>query len=187
MTVLVLLATIGLHSFAGGQLRPQQAPTRAVVTAQALTPTIITQPLSKPLARASLQSFSEWKTQKVQEVQARIELLKSQRDVKKTVLMQKLTVGKTEAQLSRELGLNQIENQLKADVYSLEMARDLTVSDYFAAYLTKQDHKKEVFKEVAGKMTAEEVADLMDAYANSMFSTQGAQGPAQGLENPLVK
>jgi hypothetical protein len=51
------------------------------------------------------------------------------------------------------------------------MAKDLSVTDYFVGYLTKLQDKKAAFNEVAGKLTAEEVAELMAAYANSVFGT----------------
>jgi hypothetical protein len=131
----------------------------------------------------SVQSYKEWKAQKIHEVQNRVDWLQQRLDLKKIELAQKKVPHKTEAQLSQELGIEVTENQLKSDVYVLEMARDLTVSDYFAAYLTKQGHKKEAFKEVAGKMSPDEVAELMNAYANSMFSGTNENSELVGNEN----
>jgi hypothetical protein len=130
-------------------------------------------PVAVAPIRSSIQSYKEWKTLKIQEVQNRVEWLKQRLNLKKMELSQKRSASKTEAQLSQELGIAAAESQLKSSAYTLEMTQDLTVSDYFAAYLTKQTHKKEAFKEVAGKMTPDEVAELMNVYANSMFSGSG--------------
>ena len=57
------------------------------------------------------------------------------------------------------------------------MAKDLSVTDYFVGYLTKMQDKKAAFNEVAGKLTAEEVAELMSAYANSVFGAHNPEMP----------
>ncbi|HEY1079089.1 MAG TPA: hypothetical protein VGE46_03295, partial [Bdellovibrio sp.] len=62
--------------------------------------------------------------------------------------------------------------------YALELAKDLSVTDYFVGYLTKIQDKKSAFNEVAGKLSAEEVAELMTAYANSVFGAQAGDLPA---------
>jgi hypothetical protein len=67
-----------------------------------------------------------------------------------------------------------LEEQLEQDQATLEMAKDLSVTDYFVGYLTKLQDKKAAFNEVAGKLTAEEVAELMAAYANSVFGTHSS-------------
>ena len=130
----------------------------------------------------SLQSYKEWKTQKIQQLQTHANWLKASLEYRKNQISQKKSLTKTEAQLSQEMGLIQLQSQFKDDMLSLEMANELTVSDYFAAYLTKQKNKKEAFKQVAGKMSPEEVADLMSAYANSAFLSQGISAPAQGSD-----
>jgi hypothetical protein len=45
-------------------------------------------------------------------------------------------------------------------------------------YLTKIHDKKSAFKEVAGKLSPEEVAELMNAYANSVFGAHSSDLPA---------
>jgi hypothetical protein len=44
--------------------------------------------------------------------------------------------------------------------------------------LTKVPDKKAAFKEVAGKLSPEEVAELMNAYANSVFGAAASDLPA---------
>lgn len=67
-----------------------------------------------------------------------------------------------------------------------EMANDLTVADYFAGYITKQKDRSQAIKDVAPRLNADEVADLMTIYANSVFGTQSPQLP-QAAENQVRK
>ncbi|MBL7669116.1 MAG: hypothetical protein JNM39_01405 [Bdellovibrionaceae bacterium] len=113
---------------------------------------------SNPTAK----SFKEWKDQKIQEIQTRIDLLQARID----------------SQLPTDTNLGQLKTQLKNDSYSLEMAKELTVSDYFVAYLAKLENRRETYKEIAARMSADEIADLMSAYVNSIFSAQTLSTPA---------
>ncbi len=61
-----------------------------------------------------------------------------------------------------------------------EMAKDLTVADYFAGYLTKQKNQVQAIKEVSGRLSADEVAELMTIYANSVFGTHSPSTPLYG-------
>ncbi len=60
------------------------------------------------------------------------------------------------------------------------MAKDLTVADYFAGYLTKQKNQAQAIKEVSGRLSADEVAELMTIYANSVFGTHAPSTPLYG-------
>lgn len=71
-----------------------------------------------------------------------------------------------------------LEIQVRNEQNALETARELTVSDYFAGYLIGLRDKNTAFKEVAGRLSPEEVAELMAAYANSVFGTQTGTLPA---------
>ena len=101
-----------------------------------------------------VKSFREWRDLKIRLIQAKIDLLQSQPGT---------------------------GTQLRKESYSLDMAKELTMTDYFAAYLNKLSNKAEAFRIIAEKMSPEEVADLMNAYASSMFTSHGSQGPSQGL------
>lgn len=133
-------------------------------------------------SNAAFKSYREWKSEKVQEAQTRIDGLKVKLSDKKDPNMAKSTG--TEA---TDVETAKIETQIRREEVSLETAKELTVSDYFAGYLTKLSDKKSAFKEVAGRLTAEEVAELMSAYADSVFGTQSsslspnAQGSADNL------
>lgn len=132
-----------------------------------------------------VQSFGEWKEQKIHEVQLEVEALQAKVEANKVDTLSTKGGEKVKSTSALDLNLVQLKNQLINKTYSLEMAKELTVADYFAAYLTKLDNKKESFKEIAAKMTAEEVADLMSAYANAMFSSQGSSAAPQGLNAPF--
>lgn len=123
-------------------------------------------PVAHPIpSNPTTKSFKEWKDQKIHEIQTRIDLVQARID----------------SQLPTDTNLGQLQTQLKNDIYSLEMARELTVSDYFVAYLAKLENKRETYKEIAAKMSPDEVADLMSAYVNSIFSAQGpSTSPPQG-------
>ncbi len=65
-----------------------------------------------------------------------------------------------------------------------DMAKDLTMADYFAGYLTKQADRAEAIKQVSSRLSAGEVAELMTIYANSVFGTQPPQLPIQADNSP---
>ena len=58
-----------------------------------------------------------------------------------------------------------------------DMAKDLTVADYFAGYLTKQRDQSLAIKEVSGRLSPDEVAELMTIYANSVFGSHSSAVP----------
>jgi hypothetical protein len=121
----------------------------------------------------TVKSYREWKNQKVQEAQGRLTTYKTRLDRKKDPNLNK--IAGTEA---RDLESLRLENQVRSEQNALETAKELTVSDYFAGYLIRLRDKNGAFKEVAGRLTAEEVAELMAAYANSVFGTQTGNLPA---------
>lgn len=85
--------------------------------------------------------------------------------------------NKTEATSGIDTSLNKLEAQLRLDLMSLELAKDLTVTDYFVGYVSKIKDKKNHMSEIAAKMSTDEVAELMNAYAQSVFGSTGAESP----------
>src|SRR5690348_14351441 len=71
--------------------------------------------------------------------------------------------------------------QGKADI-----AKDLTMADYFAGYLTRQNNQAEAIKQVSSRLSAGEVAELMTIYANSVFGSQASGLPAQADNSPKL-
>lgn len=143
--------------------------------------------LSAATETPKAKSFREWKSEKVQDAL-----------VKVTATKTKIQIAKSkDPNLSRKKGLEaasgsnleNLEEQLEQDQATLDMAKDLSVTDYFVGYLTKLQDKKTAFNEVAGKLTAEEVAELMSAYANSVFGTHSSDlaPSASDLSSDRVK
>jgi hypothetical protein len=135
-----------------------------------------------------VKSYREWKSEKVQEAIGRVIVTKTQIQVAKSkdpnLVRRK---GGTESKSGIDMG--GLEEQLQEDQSSLDMAKDLSVTDYFVGYLTKVQDKKAAFNEVAGKLTADEVAELMSAYANSVFGSHTPEIPpsATNLSSDRVR
>ncbi|HEY8271188.1 MAG TPA: hypothetical protein VIG33_09900 [Pseudobdellovibrionaceae bacterium] len=148
--------------------------TRGSVRSQALlgASAVVAIPPESP----KVKSFREWKSEKVQNALARVTAAKTKIQVVKS---KDPNLDRNKANIEANSGANTetLETQLQQDQSTLEMAKDLSVTDYFAGYLTKLQDKKSAFNEVAGKLTAEEVAELMAAYANSVFGTHSPDLP----------
>lgn len=130
--------------------------------------------LGAPAAESTkTKSFREWKSEKVQDALGKVTITKTKIQVAKS---KDPNLNRRKGTLEASSGANaeNLEEQLEQDQATLEMARDLSVTDYFVGYLTKLQDKKAAFNEVAGKLTAEEVAELMAAYANSVFGTHSS-------------
>ncbi|WP_415063510.1 hypothetical protein [Bdellovibrio sp.] len=135
-------------------------------------------------AGAEVKSYREWKTEKVQVAQNKISSIKAQIDVKRSLRLMAQGMdpnlaqrNSLEAVSSGDMSVEKLERQLRQDTYELEVAKDLSVTDYFVGYLTKVQDKKSAFNEVAGKLSPEEVAELMTAYANSVFGAHASDLP----------
>jgi hypothetical protein len=119
----------------------------------------------------SVKGFKEWKNEKVQSAIKKVTITKAQIEYKK---LNKQIFKKTEAGLGKDIDIEKLESQLKSDLFALDAAQQLGVQDYFAIYLTKLENKNEAFKEAAQKMNSDEVAELINAFADSMVGSQGA-------------
>ena len=127
---------------------------------------------------SSYKSFRQWKNEKVQDAANRLSLSRAVLESRKVAQNSiQPAVVKTEAVASRDIQLNQLENQMRLDLMAMDMAKDLTVTDYFVGYVNKIQEKKEFINEIAAKMSTEEVAELMTAYAQSIFGAQMAETP----------
>lgn len=135
--------------------------------------------------QAQVKSYREWKAEKVTEAQGKVTVVRAQIDSRRSHRIgaqgvdPNLARSKSgiEATASQNISIDRLERILREEQYDLEVAKDLSVTDYFVGYLTKVQDKKSAFNEVAGKLTAEEVAELMTAYANSVFDAHSADLP----------
>lgn len=149
-------------------------------------------------AAPKMKSYREWKRDIVQDVQSKITGCKVQIESRKQQ-NRVAAVGndpnlkylnkEAEGNLSHDVSLEKLERDLRREEYELDIAQDLTVTDYFVGYLIKAQNKKAAFQEAAGKLTPDEVAELMTAYANSVFGTHTADLPQSATDVPkdLVK
>ncbi len=103
--------------------------------------------------QVEIKGFHEWKNEKVQIALGQMAILKSQ--------IQKATTENNRKSIE---GLQKQKDQLK---WNLDVAQDLSVTDYFVLYLSQQN-QSERFKLAAEKMTTKEVAELMEAYASTL-------------------
>lgn len=128
-------------------------------------------------------SFKEWKQSRLQNTLNRCGELKKTLQESKTELKSRqlaldnqdpnlLKTKKSELQ-SRSIELLSIESQLKNEQMNYEMAKDLTVTDYFAGYLSKLSYSKEALKSAAQKLSPEEVAEIMSAFASTTNRSLG--------------
>lgn len=133
-------------------------------------------------ASGNVKSYKEWKNEKVQLAIKKVTITKAQIEYRK---LNRQFLQKNEPTTSKDPEADRLEAQLKNDLYSLEVAQELSVTDYFAIYLTKQENKSEAYKEAATKMTPDEVSHLIKAYADSMFSANGTS-PSPGKIGPTA-
>lgn len=120
-------------------------------------------------ARVELLSFKDWKQQKIQAAKTQVFS-----NVSMNTEAQGLSIGK----------INKI-NQLR---WNLEVAEDLSVSDYLLLYLSQQKNLNR-YKEAATKLSIDEVASLLEAYAhavegNKPSGTDIQHLPKQATQNP---
>lgn len=141
-------------------------------------------------ASVGVKSYREWKTEKVSQASVRVSSLKAQLDNNKKApgIDPNLAMNRTKAHLEgtpgKDIANDRLERMLRAEQYDLDLAKDLSVTDYFVGYLTKVQDKKAAFQEVAGKLSPEEVAELMTAYANSVFGAHQSDLPASASNLP---
>ena len=121
---------------------------------------------SPPIQNVSsgVLSYREWKNSKIHDAQMKIKTIK---DKLGTDPNSQIKSAGTEAGLSKEL---------EREILTLSLTQDLTISDYFVGYLTRQASLDAAIKDVAIKLTAEEVAELMAAYAENFFQVK-SQAP----------
>jgi hypothetical protein len=126
------------------------------------------------IARADrqIQSFREWKFAKISEAENKIKIIKS-----------KMTDGDPNMvfapakSMNVEAGLHSdLLQQLEKEELNLSNLKDLGISDYYVGYLLKQGSLDDAINSVSGKLTPEDVAELMRAYAEQ-FSASARRQP----------
>lgn len=130
--------------------------------------------VATPAPASNIKSYNEWKKSKITEIENKIKALRekiSNQSVRKIGSSKdpNMALSKTEFEggLSSEL-----QSQLEREMLSLSMSHDLTISDYFVGYLTKQTSLEVAIRDVSARMTPDEVADLMVAFAEHFFQAR---------------
>ncbi|MEZ0392777.1 MAG: hypothetical protein ACAH59_11210 [Pseudobdellovibrionaceae bacterium] len=113
----------------------------------------------------AVKGFQEWRTDKIQAAVNQMLVVKSQ-------------ILRAHGEPNKK-NLENLEKQLDQIKWNLEVAKDLSVTDYFVLYLS-QHSNPDRFQQAALKMSAKEVAQLMEAYANTL----GPVPPTEQLVRP---
>ncbi len=103
-----------------------------------------------------IKGYREWKTDKILAAT-------TQTNVTRALLVK----AKTEGQKSNAETLDRELTQLQ---WNLDAAKDLSVTDYFVLYLSQQT-AADRFQQAAPKLNTVEIAELMEAYANTLGRT----------------
>lgn len=124
-------------------------------------------------APANVKSYLEWKNSKISEIENRVKGLR-EKMVSQAVARPTNSKDPNLANKSKiEAGLRaDLQDQLDQEMLNLSISRDLSISDYFVGYLTKQPSLDSAIKDVSGRLTAEEVAELMEAFAQYFFQSR---------------
>lgn len=156
------------------------------VNAQATKPTnyvAIKAQHSEKKLNSKYFSYNEWKNYMVQRADQKLKstqlLIARKRTAASSVdPNSKNSLKEQQAGLSTEI--KNLNLQAEKESFQLGMSHDLTISDYFVGYLTKQSDVKLAIQEISGKMTSAEISELMQAYANNFFpiSQQNSAKPA---------
>ncbi|MGE0632768.1 MAG: hypothetical protein AB7O96_10185 [Pseudobdellovibrionaceae bacterium] len=144
------------------------------------------------LKNAEVRGFKEWKSQKVQEAVARVTRTRTEIEQEKqkadkqaaAVAFHEVMSGEKAASLktiSPQTSMSKLELQLKQSQFSLEIAKELAVTDYFALYLSRFPDKKKAFADAASKLSPDEMAELMAAFEKSLTSGSAAEKPQKAV------
>lgn len=159
-----------------------------IVSASTLTPSRISSARSVPSAvvvqqpssSSQYKSFHEWKNSMVSTAETKArqtqDAIMSKQRSSASTNDPNLTTSKGSSEAGLSSQIQQMQLQLEKEEYQVSIAKELTISDYFVGYLTKQKDLKAAISEVSGRLTPEEVAELMSAYATNFFSSQPSVG-----------
>ena len=152
------------------------------MAAHASSPLYLSAPAAiKETNSFQFKSFREWKSGMINSAEVQVRQSKNA-----VALKQRIAASATDPNLAQKLNvesglsiqLQELQKQAEKDQYQLSITKELTISDYFVGYLTKQNDMKAAINEVSGRLSAEEIAELMAAYANNFFSSRPSSGMA---------
>ncbi len=150
------------------------------VFAHAASEPASTIPIAAPAS--NIKSYNEWKKAKISEIENKIKTLReriSNQSVRHIGSSKDPNMALSKTEFESGLG-SELQGQLEREILSLSMSHDLTISDYFVGYLTKQTSLEVAIRDVSARMTPDEVADLMVAFAEHFFQARSV-GPKSKL------
>jgi hypothetical protein len=107
----------------------------------------------------TVKSYREWKTQRIHSATTEISSLRAQF---------------TSAQLlGRKAQAENIQKEISQQQWNLDVAKELSVTDYFVLYLS-QVPETDRFKQAAAKMNLNEIEEMMKAYSEAVGANQAA-------------
>lgn len=115
-------------------------------------------------ATADIKGYQEWKNEKVQLAQSQAVLVRTQ-------------LTKAQVEGNKKLA-DALEKQYVQLSWNLDVANDLNPTDYCVLYLC-QLKNPDRFQKAAQKLSTKEVAELFEAYANSLGIS-----PSEALVQP---
>lgn len=125
------------------------------------------------IENSSIKSFHDWKNEKIQAVSS--QMLQTQIETKKL----KADPNTKPAQLVAN------KKQLDQLNWNMQVAQELSVTDYCVLYLSQQTQAKR-FEIAASKLSTDEVAELMRAYAESLDSGPSNASEPVAVNNPGI-
>lgn len=120
---------------------------------------------------SGVKSFREWKSAKLQDAQLKVKFLKEK--IKPDAAQHSTHDPNLKKNITSEAGLSsELHDQLERELLNLSLTQDLSMTDYFVGYLTKQSSLDVAIRDLSTRLTPEEVAELMSAYAQNFFQTK---------------
>lgn len=127
-------------------------------------------PIAVPVSANAVKSYKDWKGDKIQTALNQILLTRNQ-----------ALKAQTEGNLKLRDSLQRQMSQLQ---WNLEVANDLSVTDYFVLYLSQQS-QADRFYLAAQKLTASEVAELMEAYSSALGMNPSTTAAANATSSAI--
>ena len=133
---------------------------------------VIVQQSSALAGVATALSFEDWKRCKIQTAKEDIQHLKQNLDQYQKIDPKSSLIPSTKKELSQS-------------EFNLEVAQNLSVTDYLVLYLSNQ-HNPTRFKEAAAKLSSEDTAKIIEAYLQSL-QAQRQEEVVQTKRNSLLE
>lgn len=115
-----------------------------------------------------VKNFRDWKAEKILIITNKMSSIKSKMDTEKN---KKKLLTINQLSLSEQKNIDFLERQLSQEQWNLEIAQELSVTDYLALYIA-QNPGKNKFQEAAANLGSSDVAELIESYVKNMTTQQ---------------